>query len=57
MVETVGRVIALEDDQLSEWASQISDSELDAFEWDMLDEDDSQQAMGSYAELVQVRPD
>ncbi|OJT04039.1 hypothetical protein TRAPUB_5275 [Trametes pubescens] len=57
MVEAVERVIALEEDQLSEWASQISDdSELDALEWDMLD-DGSQQGTGSYADMVQLRPD
>ncbi|KAL1948094.1 hypothetical protein VTO73DRAFT_12169 [Trametes versicolor] len=58
LIEPVRRVIALEEDQLSEWASQISDdSELDALEWDMLDEDDSQSEMGSYANVVQLRPD
>ncbi|KAI0827261.1 hypothetical protein BC628DRAFT_1418396 [Trametes gibbosa] len=56
VVDTVSRVIVLEEDQTIEWTGRIgADLELD--EWEVLDQTDVQQGTGSYAELIQLRTD
>lgn len=49
VVETVRRVIALEEDQASALRTGL-DPELDG--WEVLEQEDSRQPLGSYAELV-----
>lgn len=53
VVETVRRVIALEEDQAPALTGRTGlDPELD--EWEVLEQEDSQQPLESYAELVQL---
>ncbi|KAH9851020.1 hypothetical protein C2E23DRAFT_869501 [Lenzites betulinus] len=56
VVDTVRRVIALEEDQTIEWTERIG-AALALDEWEILEETDDQQAIESYAELVQLRTD